>query len=47
LAVTGAWSAALPENQVATATRTTTSDLATAETSAKCEYSILKLQLTG
>ncbi|EDX09321.1 prisilkin-39 isoform X1 [Drosophila simulans] len=35
LAVTGVWSAALPENQVATATRTTTGDLATAETSAK------------
>ncbi|XP_037719921.1 shematrin-like protein 1 isoform X1 [Drosophila subpulchrella] len=35
LAVTGVWSAALPENQVATAARTTSGDLATAETSAK------------
>ncbi|XP_041673882.1 prisilkin-39 [Drosophila eugracilis] len=35
LAVTGAWSAALPENQVATARTTATGDLATAETSAK------------
>ncbi|EDV40343.1 uncharacterized protein Dana_GF10461, isoform A [Drosophila ananassae] len=35
LAVSGVWSAILPENQVATAARTTTGDLDTAATSAK------------
>jgi len=45
LAVTGVWSAALPENQVATAARTTSGDLATAETSAKCEYGKLVLNI--
>jgi len=45
LAVTGVWSAALPENQVATAARTTSGDLATAQTSAKCEYGKLVLNI--